>query len=29
VVILGNPGSGKSTLVDWLAWQLADEHLNA
>jgi internalin A len=28
-VILGDPGSGKSTLVDWLAWQLADEHQNA
>ena len=28
-MILGDPGSGKSTLVDWLAWQLADEHPNA
>jgi hypothetical protein len=29
LVILGDPGSGQSTLVDWLAWQLADEHQNA
>ena len=29
LAILGDPGSGKSTLVDWLAWQLADEHPNA
>ena len=28
-MILGDPGSGKSTLVDWLAWQLADAHHNA
>ncbi len=25
-VLLGDPGSGKSTLVDWLAWQLSEHH---
>ncbi len=29
LVVLGDAGSGKSTLIEWLAWQLADEHPNA
>ena len=29
LIILGDPGSGKSTLVNWIAWQLASETPNA
>ena len=28
LVVLGDPGSGKSTLVGWLTWQLAEETAN-
>ncbi len=28
LVVLGDPGSGKSTLVSWITWQLAHHHHN-
>ncbi len=28
LVILGDPGAGKSTLVNWIVWSLADEQPN-